>query len=73
MPDGQQVFAAQPCVICVHGMPRPGVLKFQKLPRQSLGKAVVGSGPRFVEVVHEGMVIRFAPTVMVVIAPFDSL
>jgi hypothetical protein len=53
-------------------MPRPGVLKSQKLLRQSLGKAVVGSGPRFVEVVHEGMVILFPPAVMVAIVFFDG-
>jgi len=30
-------------------------LKSHRLARQSLGKVVVGSGPKFVEVVHGGM------------------
>jgi hypothetical protein len=67
------VLAAQPCVICVHGIPSAGVLKSQRLARQSLGKAVVGSGPRFVEVVHGGIVTSTVPAVIVVILSLWSL
>lgn len=67
------MLAAQPCVICVHGIPSAGVLKSQRLARQSLGKAVVGKGPRFVEVVHDGIVTSAVPTVIVVILSLWSL
>jgi len=53
--------------MCVQRIPGPFVLKLHRLSRQSLGKAVVGSGPKFVELVHDGTYTSPTPKVSVVI------
>jgi len=62
------VLAAPPCVSCVHGIPSMGVLNFQRLARQSMGKALVGSDPRIIEVIHDGIFISADPTAIVIIS-----